>query len=161
MKVQQNQPLVAQKVLLLTIFLGAYSSLALAQTAEDSIKNTIEQLFAGMRTADSAQVRSTLASEVRLITVVNTSSLTHLQETSVDRFLQAVGSPHDEVWDERVQDYHIRVDDALATAWTPYRFYRGSTFSHCGVNAFQLYRGQQGWKIIQITDTRRKRGCAE
>jgi hypothetical protein len=57
--------------------------------------------------------------------------------------------------------YEIAVDGALATAWILYQFYVGSTFSHCGVNAFQLFKSKDGWKIIQITDTCRREGCEE
>lgn len=49
----------------------------------------------------------------------------------------------------------------LATAWTPYAFYLGGGLSHCGVNAFQLFNGKDGWSIIRITDTRRREGCEE
>ncbi|TAK42505.1 MAG: hypothetical protein EPO28_07185 [Saprospiraceae bacterium] len=32
--------------------------------------------------------------------------------------------------------------------------------SHCGVNAIQLFKSAEGgWKIIHITDTRRREGC--
>ncbi len=49
------------------------------------------------------------------------------------------------------------VDDGLAVAWTPYRFYAGDQFSHCGTNAFTLALDGQGWRIVQIVDTRRPR----
>lgn len=33
-------------------------------------------------------------------------------------------------------------------------------FSHCGIDAFQLFKDDKGeWKITQIVDTRRKEGC--
>ncbi|MBI5914693.1 MAG: nuclear transport factor 2 family protein [Bacteroidetes bacterium] len=31
--------------------------------------------------------------------------------------------------------------------------------SHCGVDAFQLFKGENGWKITQISDTRRRENC--
>ena len=119
------------------------------------------QLFEGMRSADSTTVKATMAPEARLLTVVTRDSQTQVKETPISEFIRAVGSPRTEVWDEQVQSYDILVDQDLATAWTPYKFYRGNTFSHCGVNAFQLYRTDHGWKIIQITDTRRKENCLE
>ncbi|MCS3859218.1 hypothetical protein [Salinibacter ruber] len=50
----------------------------------------------------------------------------------------------------------VRVDGPLASAWVPYVFYRGDERSHCGVNAVQLVRGPDGWRILQLTDTRRQ-----
>lgn len=82
-----------------------------------------------------------------------------LHLVSVDQFLEAVGTPHDEVWDERIWDVSIDVDDRLAAAWMKYAFIIGEQFSHCGVNAFQFFHGEDGWKIIQITDTRRMDAC--
>ncbi|MGB3587601.1 MAG: nuclear transport factor 2 family protein [Tunicatimonas sp.] len=131
----------------------------MAQTAEDSVKRTIEQLFEGMRTADTIKLRSILSSEARFLIVEDSDGTVQLRESPITQFLKALATPHSEVWDERVRDYEIRIDEALAAAWTPYRFYRGNTFSHCGVNAFQLYRSGEGWKIVQITYTRRTENC--
>ena len=52
----------------------------------------------------------------------------------------------------------IKIDGALASVWTPYKFYSGATFSHCGANSFQLVKIDGAWKIQYIIDTRRK-GC--
>ena len=35
----------------------------------------------------------------------------------------------------------------------------GKRFSHCGVDAFQLVKTAAGWKIFQLSDTRRKEKC--
>ncbi|MEQ9442241.1 MAG: nuclear transport factor 2 family protein [Cyclobacteriaceae bacterium] len=134
---------------------------ARAQSAKEAVQKTIEQLFDGMRSADSAMVRQAFAPQARMLTIVEQSGSVSLQEGSLSRFLEAIGTPHEETWDERIGSYEIHIDDNLATAWTPYQFYRGATFSHCGVNAFQLYRSDEGWKIIQVTDTRRKEDCVE
>lgn len=78
---------------------------------------------------------------------------------SLQQFLRAVGTPHTDVWDERITFERIMVDGALASVWTPYRFYLNEKFSHCGVNSFQLMKSPAGWKIIYLVDTRRKEGC--
>jgi hypothetical protein len=61
--------------------------------------------------------------------------------------------------DERILDYQIKIDGALASAWTPYNFYVNGNFSHCGVNSFQLVKMDDVWKIVYIIDTRRKEPC--
>jgi hypothetical protein len=53
----------------------------------------------------------------------------------------------------------VLIDGNLASVWTDYKFYIGEKFSHCGVNSFQLFKGDDGWKIIYIIDTRRKDNC--
>ena len=128
-----------------------------AQSADESaVRAVVDQLLAGMRQGDSALVHQFFLPEARLHTVSDDATL---HRTSLDQLLTAVGTPHNEVWDERITDCRIRIDGPLATAWTPYRFYRGEAFSHCGTNAFQLYRSADGWKILQITDTRRTDHC--
>jgi hypothetical protein len=62
---------------------------------------------------------------------------------------------------EKLNGYEIKVDGDLASAWTPYEFYVGEEFSHCGVNSFQLLKTADGWKIFHIVDTRRKDNCVE
>ena len=60
------------------------------------------------------------------------------------------------VWDERLGEVSVLVDDGLATAWMAYRFYAGDAFSHCGVNAMQLVQDAEGWRILNLVDTRRR-----
>lgn len=55
---------------------------------------------------------------------------------------------------ERMWDPVVRVAGALATVWTPYDFYVGSEFSHCGIDVATLMRRDGGWKIINLNWTR-------
>ncbi len=55
----------------------------------------------------------------------------------------------------------VRIRDNLATMWIEYAFFRGEQMSHCGEDAFQLARTEEGWKIIALADTQRTEGCAE
>jgi hypothetical protein len=61
--------------------------------------------------------------------------------------------------DERIKFETVKVDGAMAIAWTPYQFYYNGNFSHCGVNMFQLIRMDGQWKINFLIDTRRKENC--
>jgi hypothetical protein len=130
---------------------------ALAQDAADperAVRATVSQLFDGMRAKDTTAVRSAFHPDGRLMTSVMQDGEPNVVETNIDRFIAALASSS-VLWDERVGDYEVRVDDGLATAWVPYAFYAGETFSHCGVNAMMLARTSRGWEIIQIMDTRR------
>ena len=61
--------------------------------------------------------------------------------------------------DERISFETVKVDGDLAIAWTPYKFYLGDQFSHCGVNSFQLVKLEGVWRIQYLIDTRRRQGC--
>lgn len=124
------------------------------ESSEEAIRATIEALFDGMRAGDSSAVRAVFHANARLHTALGSGDTTAVRSTPVDTFVAAVGRPHDNVWDERVWNIEIRVDGPLASAWVPYVFYHGPERSHCGVNAMQFVRGAEGWKILQITDTR-------
>jgi len=148
-----------KKLILPAILLLHFSSKA--QTDErTAIMTVIQKMFDGMRTGDSAAVRSVFDPSARLQTAfVNADGQPVLKSESVGNFAEAVGTPHDEIWDERIWGFDIHVEGQLATAWTEYTFFLGEKMSHCGVNAFQLFKSESGWKIIQITDTRRRTGC--
>jgi hypothetical protein len=133
---------------------------ASAQSTEDQIKKTINNLFEGMRTSDTALLRSAFSPTAVLQTVLkNREGKVVVRNEQVDKFIESVGKPHEQIYDERITFDLIRIDDDLAIAWTPYKFYIGDKFSHCGVNSFQLVRLNEGWKIQYLIDTRRKEGC--
>jgi hypothetical protein len=67
--------------------------------------------------------------------------------------LQRVESS-EEVMIERMWDAEVRVSGSLATIWTPYDFYIGSDFSHCGIDVATLMRRDNSWKIIGLDWTR-------
>ncbi len=133
-----------------------------AQTHDEAeIRKVIEQIFTGMEKSDSAMVRNAFTKEITMATVAknkNNEPALH-RESSLDGFLTAVASPKQQPWHEEFWNLNIRIDGDLASAWCDYAFYLGKTFSHCGVDAFQLFRTPDGWKIFHLADTRRKEPC--
>jgi hypothetical protein len=143
------------------VALGSAPAPAAAQEADQAaVMAVVEAMFDAMRAGDSAAMRAVLhpgATGASVSLQEGVPTLT--REESLDGFVQAVGTPHEEVWDERIWDAEVRVDGNLATAWMKYAFYLGDEFSHCGVDAFQLFKGEDGWKVFHIADTRRREGC--
>lgn len=128
----------------------------------DEVRAIIDSMFMGMRTGDSSIVVNLFHQDVRLMTTYTTKKgQAILQQDDIKEFIKAIGAPHEEIWDERISNVVIHTDDNLAQAWMEYSFYIDNTFSHCGVNAFQLVRLDNQWKIISITDTRRRKECLE
>lgn len=150
------------KRFLLMIVLGISLSAQGQQDAEGmAIMQPIVRLFTGMNLGDSAMVHSAFAKEVTMATVMKDKSgnVVVRRESSIAGFLKAVGTPHPEPWSEPIWDARIEVDGTFAQVWTPYAFYVGKKFSHCGVDAFQLVNDGKGWKIIHLADTRHTSGC--
>jgi hypothetical protein len=140
---------------LIVAALVAVRPAAAQTTAEQEVRQVVERMFNGMRTGDTTMVRSVFHPQARLQSTSVRQGVPTLRTDSIDAFIRFIGTPHTEVYDERISNVQIRVDGELATAWMDYAFYRGTQFSHCGVNAFQLFRSPDGWKIIQVADTRR------
>lgn len=145
--------------LILAGFCCSVASASAQSVEEEEVRAVVQRLFDGMRAGDSTAVRSVFHPAARLLSVGMRDGQPAVIPGSIDDFVQAVGTPHEEVWDERVWNIDIRVDGDLAAAWMDYAFYLGGQFSHCGVDAFQFFRAPDGWKIIGLTDTRRKDGC--
>jgi hypothetical protein len=74
-------------------------------------------------------------------------------------FLKAVGTPHNEKWYEEVWNIKTDIDGDFAQLWCDYAFYRGKNFSHCGADAFHLYKSKDGWKIFHLAYSLRKTDC--
>ena len=48
---------------------------------------------------------------------------------------------------ERMWNPEVRIHGLIATVWTPYDFWIDGKFSHCGIDAFDLIKTEEGWKI--------------
>jgi hypothetical protein len=128
-------------------------------TPADSVLAVVKQLFDGMRAGDSSVVRRVFHPNATLMTSITRNGMGVIQRSTVDDFAKSVGTPHPAVYDERLFNPKVEIDGGLASVWVEYSFWLGTTFSHCGIDAFQLARLGSEWKIIAIADTRRTDGC--
>ncbi|WP_185957373.1 nuclear transport factor 2 family protein [Gracilimonas mengyeensis] len=145
-----------------TLIATAIEPVQAQEQDEQAVITVIEQLFDGMRASDSTMAGGAFTSDALMQTIVeNEAGEVEIRTGKLEAFLNAVGSPKELIWDEKILDYVIKIDGKLATAWTPYEFYRGEEFSHCGVNAFQLINNDKGWQIFAIVDTRRTTNCPQ
>jgi ketosteroid isomerase-like protein len=127
---------------------------------EAAVRAVVTRLFDAMRAGDGTVFRELFTPDARLQTAAaRRDGSVVLDGTPVDTFAAFVAQPHDFVADERIDAWQVRVDGPLAIVTVDYSFYAGERFSHCGIDAFQLFRSAEGWKIFQLTDTRRRTGC--
>ncbi len=131
-----------------------------AQTAEDSVKAVINNMFTAMKNADPLLLKSSFADSMVLQTISrNKEGNLVVRNEAPSAFINFISKESPGNADERITFDVVKVDGPLAIAWTPYSFYYKGTFSHCGVNSFQLVRFNGEWKIQYLIDTRRKQGC--
>jgi hypothetical protein len=146
-------------LLLISIVTSSLNTAA-AQAEANAARQVVDRLFDGMRSGDSTAVRSVFTKTCNLTSISkNAADSVVVHKSSIDGFVKAVGTPHNDKWDERIYDVKVSIDGPMAVVWAPYKFYLGEKFSHCGVNVFNLIQTRSGWKINDITDTRRKEAC--
>jgi ketosteroid isomerase-like protein len=126
---------------------------------QKAVRQTVDALFDAMRTSDSEAFSALFHEQARLMSTGTRNGQPFLAQTDLAQFAESVADAEKGSLDERIWDVMIHIDGSLATAWTPYAFYHNGNFSHCGVNAFQMVASPDGWKILQITDTRQQEGC--
>ncbi len=144
----------------LPILLLLFSLPALAQESK-AVMEPVNTLFEGMKRGDSAMVHSAFHGSPAFSTVfTDAKGQPALRGGTLPDFLKAIGTPHKDVYNELTWAPKIEIDGNFAQVWVNYAFYAGTTFSHCGVDAFHLFRNAAGqWKIITLADTRQKTGC--
>jgi hypothetical protein len=148
---------------LIYIVLTFLCSSTVCQAQDDeivAIKQTINNLFEGMRKSDTSLLRSAFSEGAIMQSVnKNQDGIVTIQSEPLDSFIYFIAKPHSLLYDERITFDLIKVDNDLAIAWTPYKFYLGEKFSHCGVDSYQLVKIKGIWKIQYLIDTRRKEKC--
>ncbi|MDZ7900014.1 MAG: nuclear transport factor 2 family protein [Arcicella sp.] len=149
-----------KKIFFLFIILNFFKT-SFAQTEDEkAVKAVVVQLFEGMQKHDSTMIRACFHPSARMQTIGadrKTGVVGLTTNATIDGFVKSIGSmPMSVSIEERVLSYEIKIDAKMATAWTPYELFVNHKSQHCGVDAFQFFKTENGWKIISIADTRRK-----
>ncbi len=137
----------------------AFCNCIKAQSADDSVRSAVNQLFTAMKNADSALLVSSFADSAILQTIIDKNGKVEVKTEAVADFAAQVAKMEKNILDEIIQFDVVRIDGALAMVWAPYQFYYKGKFSHCGADSFQLVRINGKWKIQYLVDTRRSHGC--
>jgi hypothetical protein len=123
---------------------------------ENKIKETINNLFLGMKNADSGKVKSVFHENAILQTITKDGTV---KTDELKGFVSSISGFTKDDLDEKITFSSIQIDGNLTSVFTPYEFYFKGKFSHCGANSFQLVKQNDTWKIQYLIDTRRKENC--
>jgi len=150
------------KAILVTILIFAAANFCTAQTATDSIKQVINNMFAAMKDGDTLKLKSCFSETAFLQTFGRIQEGAVVIKTeSVSDFCRIIGSLPKGAADEQIVFKDIKVDGAMASVWAPFKLYFNGSFYSCGVNSIQMANLNGQWKIQYIIDTRRKDNCVE
>ena len=120
----------------------------------EAVSAVVQQLSDAMAANDSVSAAAAFHSAAR-IALVGDGKITW---RSTGGLLQMIAST-DERHEEPMWDLVVNADGNLAQAWVRYAFYRDGVFSHCGTDAFSLFKSGNGWQITQLSYTRRTEEC--
>jgi hypothetical protein len=120
------------------------------------VVGAVQRLFDAMAARDTTALRALFVPTGQLLALRAENSMP--RSTELADFITSIGSAPSTLR-ERMVDPEVRISDNLATVWTWYDFHRGDQFSHCGVDAAQLVRTIEGWKIAQVSYTVRGAPC--
>lgn len=150
-------PLATRTTLLIFLLLGSVGP-AWPQSPQSAVIAAVQQLFDAMAARDTAAARAVLMPEGLFFAVSSGEDEEAVSAMPHTDFLARLGTAQ-ERWLERMWEPQVLIHGPLAVVWTRYDFYRGGTFSHCGVDAFNLIRTADGWKIASAAYTVEPDGC--
>ncbi len=139
------------------LFLLAVCLAPLAQSAEDQPVAVAQKLFDAMKAHDS-QAAAALFLPGATLSSVDADGKTSV--TPFEKFAERIGSSK-KGWLERIWNPKVLQHGTIAVVWADYDFYLDGQFSHCGVDAFQMFKTKGGWKIAGISDSRVTQGCEQ
>ena len=145
-------------VLCLLILFGNYI-VSVGQDQTDIMK-PISNLFAAFESRDSTLagnqfIKTAFLTDIKVNENGTVVSTTH----NIDQFINFIGDKKRSDVAEPIWKPTIQVDDKIASVWVNYAFYNNGKLSHCGIDFFLLTLENDSWKIVTVTDTRRKQDC--
>lgn len=138
---------------------GSLGAQAPVTDEKQQVLAVVQQLFDGMRVKDTARMRATLHPEARLVATGVREGTPFASLVAPTQWFTGVAGANASKLDERLRNPVVQVDQGLASVWVEYTFYVDEKMSHCGVDLFHLVKMPDGWRIIDLADTRRREGC--
>ena len=128
---------------------------------EQEVLAVVQRLFDAMQAKDTAALVELFDPQATLTGMRpgRDGGPARVQRLTPAEFAAFMAKDQRESWIERAWNPQVRVSGTLATIWADYDFHFGQTFSHCGVDAVQLLKTPDGWKIVSLADTFVREGC--
>lgn len=152
--------MIVRSALAVAVVVGAIAATSAAPTSspEDDVEEVVRRVLQGISEGRVDLLEAAMYEEALLVSVRADGSV---RTTSRAQFIEQVGGSGGELL-ERMWDPTVLVDGAVAIVSTPYDFWIGTEFSHCGVDTFQLVRAVDGWKVTSLNyDVRPPESCPE
>jgi hypothetical protein len=119
----------------------------------------VQKLFDAMASRDLEMAKQVMVPEGRLFSVSEADGAATVRSRSNQEFVDGLARGTQKLL-ERMWEPDVRVHGPIATLWANYDFHIDGKFSHCGIDAFELVKTPDGWKISGGVYTTERTGCA-
>jgi hypothetical protein len=121
---------------------------------------TVETFLKAMAARDATSASSVVIAEGRFTSVREEAGKRVIRSFSNQEDIASWGLRSESVL-ERIWSPEVSQHGHMAIVTAPYDFYRNSTFSHCGVDVFELLETESGWRISGGAYTVEKLECPQ
>jgi hypothetical protein len=130
-----------------------------ADSDEAAVVAAVQKFFDALAARDLDAFRAVVLPEGRFHSVREKAEGSLVRSFTNAEFGEMLAAATDKFL-ERMWEPKVMVHGRIAVVWTPYDFHRNGEFSHCGVDAFNLVKTEEGWKISGGAYTVEPEGCA-
>lgn len=113
----------------------------------------VQRLFDALETGDEALLREVMDPSVVMHFTETRDGSTTFGSATVDALATRITTAEAPLV-ERMWDPTVLVNGELATVWTPYDFYVGTEFSHCGIDVATVLNDGGTRRIVALSWTR-------
>ncbi len=130
-----------------------------APAERDEVVATIQKFFDAMAAHDNDTLARLMMPEGRLFSTNDSRAAPAVRVRTHEQFIAELRQNRQKIL-ERIWNPEVRVQGGIATLWANYDFHLEGKFSHCGIDAFELVKTEQGWKIAGGVFTIERKDCA-
>ena len=133
-------------ILAAALSIGGMVSVQPAAAEREAVLNVMQAFFDTMAAKDIEGARKILQPQGRFHAMRMRDGKPDVRAFSNEEYFADLKASK-QAMRERMWNPEVRIHGLIATVWTPYDFWIDGKFSHCGIDAFDLIRTEEGWKI--------------
>ena len=139
-------PTLAAAIVACAVVVTTASAQQPADAERQAVLAVVQTFFDGMAARDVNRLSPILMPEGRFYAMDERDGKRSMRTFTNAEYLKGLPGQKQSVR-ERMWNPEVRIRGSIASVWTPYDFWRDGSFSHCGVDAFDLIRIDGQWRI--------------
>jgi hypothetical protein len=133
-------------VVFIALAIAVPASTQPSSSERDAILKTVQGFFDTMTAKDVEGARQLLQPQGRFHAMRMRDGKPDVRAFSNEEYFADLQAGKRKL-QERMWNPEVRIQGLIATMWAPYDFWIDGKFSHCGIDAFDLIKTEEGWKI--------------